>query len=94
MKLSEKVKPPVEDQVPLIPVIDVEARTFEGEEPDDDTDDDEAQLMAAVDYLRRANNHLAYFYTVNAETEFMGGKAHKQLGDLVEEIEDFLGEYR
>ena len=72
-------------------IIDIQ-NVDDDSEPDDD--DFEVQLTAAVDYLRRAQNYLGFFWQQNEETDYLGDKSAAHLSALVDEIEDFLGEYK
>lgn len=58
-----------------------------------DEDDFEQQLVIAVDYIRRMQNYLAFIHENNSSHEWLGDKSASNLQDLVEEVEDFLGDY-
>lgn len=94
MKLSEMPKP---EPIPPLPLNSewVDARevipdVIDDTETDDTTDE---ELVNAVDLLRRASTCVAFFHTMNSQTEYLGEKGSEQLQTLVEELEDFLGEY-
>ena len=76
----------VDARIPLTEVVDDTE-----EEGNDDTTQEE--LANAVDLLRRASTCVAFFHTMNSQTEYLGEKGSEQLQNLVEELEDFLGEY-
>jgi hypothetical protein len=60
---------------------------------DDDEPSFEQQLVIAVDYIRQMQNYLGFIYQNNAQHQWLGEKAENNLQELVEEVEDFLGEY-
>lgn len=100
-KLSEMIKPSLEKQS-IDAIIDATLDRVENfgdirlrSDNDDDVQDDDfgSQLAISVDYLRRAKDYLGYFMQVNDHSEFMGENATDALKDLVEELEDFLGDY-
>ena len=94
MKLSEMPKPEPMPPLPLngewVDAREVVADVIDDTETDDTTDE---ELVNAVDLLRRASTCVAFFHTMNSQTEYLGEKGSEQLQTLVEEIEDFLGEY-
>ena len=107
MKLSALTKPTEVniDDLPLQPErgIVIHDRRFNttplpNDDPSVEVDDDddipfEQQLVVAVDYIRRMQNFLAFIHENNSQHAWLGEKSSTNLQDLVEEVEDFLGEY-
>lgn len=59
----------------------------------EEDDNFEQQLVVAVDYLRKVQNFLAFVYQNNSQHQWLGEKAENNLQELVEEVEEFLGDY-
>lgn len=70
---------------------DIDIRRVDGEVEQDD--DFGPQLSIAVDYLRRQQNVLAFLFQLNEQDQIFSEKTTATLTDLVEEVEEFLGDY-
>lgn len=103
MRLANLAKP-VEVDLPLNEMIDTAAFKAQRQnafnlqplpdiEVEDDDDNFEQQLVIAVDYIRKMQNYLGFIYQNNSQHQWLGEKAEENLQELVEEVEDFLGEY-
>lgn len=64
-----------------------------GVELDDFCADPDVQLQNAVYMLQRAKLYLAFFAENNQYHKFLTKKSKTTLIDIVDEIEDFLGDY-
>lgn len=104
MRLANLTKP-VEVDLPL--QIDTDAEAFRAQRKDalnlttlpdievevEEDDNFEQQLVVAVDYIRKMQNYLGFIYQNNSQHQWLGEKAEENLQELVEEVEDFLGDY-
>jgi hypothetical protein len=91
MKLSQMRKP---EPVVLVPNLTPLPHEEVDVEIDDTPEENfEVSLVAAVDYLRRANNILAFVYDNAEQHDLFGEKSRETLSTLIDEVAEFLGEY-
>lgn len=91
MKLSEMVKPTPEEEAAREAALLANQAEIVIEDGDDE--DEDGNLMIAIEQLRRSQNILLFFSEINDQAQILGEKGSEALKDLIEENEDFLGDY-